>query len=421
MSSDNQNNQSKVNYQKLDNGITLITVNNPAADIISGRFFFSNCGSIVEPLHQSGISNLVSSVIVKGTKNYSALDIADRVESIGASLGADGGTDYFALSLKTVSVDFAPMLELIGEIIQFPTFPDSEVELERKITLQSIRSQKEQPFNVAFHQLRQNMYGDHPYGQSILGTKESVSQLSVEDLHNYHQQYFRPDNMIVSISGRIDEQETFDLVNKTFGNWQPHQQSSQATANVIPKIETKPSHQVITQDTQQSIVILGYQCVAVDDPAYSVLKLLSTYLGNGLSSRLFVELREKRGLAYDISAFFPTRLEPAPFIVYMGTAPENTDIAIEGLSQEVARLSEVKLSDTELQGAKNKFLGQYALGKQTNGAIAQTYGWYESLGLGIDFDLDFPQAIAQVTAEKAQATAQKYLQDPFISIVKPEA
>jgi len=160
--------------------------------------------------------------------------------------------------------------------------------------------------------------------------------------------------------------------------------------------------------------------VAVDDPAYSVLKLLSTYLGNGLSSRLFVELREKRGLAYDISAFFPTRLEPAPFIVYMGTAPENTDIAIEGLSQEVARLSEVKLSDTELQGAKNKFLGQYALGKQTNGSIAQTYGWYESLGLGIDFDHAFPQAIAQVTSEKAQATAQKYLQDPFISIVKPE-
>jgi len=233
MSSDNQNNQSKVNYQKLDNGITLITVNNPAADIISGRFFFSNCGSIVEPLHHSGISNLVSSVIVKGTKNYSALDIADKVESIGASLGADGGTDYFALSLKTVSVDFAPMLELIGEIIQFPTFPDSEVELERKITLQSIRSQKEQPFNVAFHQLRQNMYGDHPYGQSILGTKESVSQLTVEDLHRYHQQYFRPDNMIVSISGRIDEQKVFDLVNKTFGNWQPKQQSSKTTANNV--------------------------------------------------------------------------------------------------------------------------------------------------------------------------------------------
>ncbi len=419
MASDNQK-QSKVNYQKLDNGITLITVNNPAADIISGGFFFSNCGSLVEPLPKSGISNFVSSVIVKGTKNYSALDIADRVESIGASLGADGGTDYFALSLKTVSIDFAPMLELIGEIIQFPTFPDEEVERERKITLQSIRSQKEQPFNVAFHQLRQNMYGDHPYGQSSLGTQASVTQMSADDLRQYHQQYFRPDNLIVSISGRINDQEAFDLVNKNFGSWRPHPQSASAKAIATPKISTNPSHQVITQDTQQSIVILGYQGVEVADPDYSVLKLLSTYLGNGLSSRLFVELREKRGLAYDVSAFFPTRLEPAPFIVYMGTAPENTEIAIEGLSQEVARLSEIKLSETELQGAKNKFLGQYALGKQTNGAIAQTYGWYESLGLGIDFDLEFPQAVAQVTAEAAQATAQKYLQDPFISIVKPE-
>jgi predicted Zn-dependent peptidase len=154
---------------------------------------------------------------------------------------------------------------------------------------------------------------------------------------------------------------------------------------------------------------------------YPVLKLISTYLGNGLSSRLFVELREKRGLAYDVSAFFPTRLDTAPFVTYMGTAPSNTEIAIDGLSSEVARLTKETLSESEIQGAKNKLLGQYALGKQTNSEIAQTYGWYESLGLGIEFDRTFQATIAPITAEQVQEVANRYLSQPYLSIVKPEA
>ena len=410
--------QHQVHRVILPNGIILLVVENQAADLIAGRFFLSNAGSIIENPSQAGISNLVSSVITKGTRKLSALEIAERVESIGASLGADSSTDYFAFSLKTVTADFPEMLELLSQIMQYPSFPDSEVELERKIALQSIRSQKEQPFSVAFDLLRQNLYGQHPYGVSVLGTEESVARLTSEDLKQYHQTYFRPDHLIVSLSGRITKEQAVDLITQVFGDWQIP--STTLAINELPSINTEPSKKVIHQDTQQSIVMLGYRGTAVTDEAYPVLKLLSTYLGNGLSSRLFVELREKRGLAYDVSAFYPTRLELAPFITYMGTAPENTDIAIEGLSKEVERLREVELSDEELQGAKNKLLGQYALGKQTNGEIAQIYGWYECLGLGVDFDLQFPKAISQVTSQMAQEVANTYLKNPFISIVQPE-
>ena len=410
--------QHQVHRVILPNGIILLVVENQAADLIAGRFFLSNAGSIIENPSQAGISNLVSSVITKGTRKLSALEIAERVESIGASLGADSSTDYFAFSLKTVTADFPEMLELLSQIMQYPSFPDSEVELERKIALQSIRSQKEQPFSVAFDLLRQNLYGQHPYGVSVLGTEESVARLTSEDLKQYHQTYFRPDHLIVSLSGRITKEQAVDLITQVFGDWQIP--STTLAINELPSINTEPSKKVIHQDTQQSIVMLGYRGTAVTDEAYPVLKLLSTYLGNGLSSRLFVELREKRGLAYDVSAFYPTRLELAPFITYMGTAPENTDIAIEGLSKEVERLREVELSDEELQGAKNKLIGQYALGKQTNGEIAQIYGWYECLGLGVDFDLQFPKAISQVTSQMAQEVANTYLKNPFISIVQPE-
>ena len=401
----------------LENGITLIVVENQAADIISGRFFLKGAGTIAERSEQAGVAHLVSAVITKGTTNRSAWEIADEIESIGAGLGADAATDYFSLSLKTVSADFPAMVELLSEIMRSPTFPESEVELERKLTLQAIRSQQEQPFNVAFNQLRQLMYPQHPYGISVLGTETSVAALTRDDLLQYHQTYFRPDNLVVSLSGRITPQQAIALITETFGDWNKPDfplPTPQVNSPVL-----NPSQTEIIQDTQQSIVMLGYLGTKVNLDDYPVLKLISTYLGNGLSSRLFVELREKRGLAYDVSAFFPTRLDTAPFITYMGTAPTNTEIAIDGLGSEVERLTREILTEDELQGAKNKLLGQYALGKQTNGEIAQTYGWYEALGLGVEFDNTFQAAIPPITPERVQQVAQKYLAQPYISIVKP--
>ena len=402
----------------LANGITLIVVENQAADIISGRFFFKKAGTIIEKPEQSGLAHLVSAVITKGTKNLSALEIAEKIESIGAGLGADASADYFALSLKTVSADFPTMLELLGEIMRSPVFPESEVELERKLTLQGIKSQKEQPFNVAFNELRQQMYPQHPYGISVLGTETSVANLTRQDLQQYHQTYFRPDNLVISLSGRITQEQGIDLISRVFGDWKNPDTPSPTASVTSPTVN--PNQAEIIQDTQQSIVMLGYLGTNVDNADYPVLKLISTYLGNGLSSRLFVELREKRGLAYDVSAFFPTRLDIAPFITYMGTAPTNTQIAIDGLSTEVERLTKETLNESELQGAKNKLLGQYALGKQTNGEIAQTYGWYETLGLGVEFDRNFQTAIPPITPERIQEVANKYLSKPYISLVKPE-
>lgn len=402
----------------LDNGITLLVVENQAADLIAGRFFIKNAGTIAESRERAGLSHLTAAVITKGTENLSALDIAEKVESIGAGLGADTSTDYFSLSLKTVSADFPSMLRLLGEIMRSPTFPESEVELERKLTIQGIRSQQEQPFNVGFNQLREQIYGRHPYGVSVLGTEASVAELTRRDLQQYRQTYFRPDNLVISLAGRITQSQAVKLISEVFGDWKAPEIALPQTKLELLKVN--PTTAEIIQETQQSIVMLGYLGTTVKNADYATLKLISTYLGNGLSSRLFVELREKRGLAYDVSAFYPTRIEPAPFITYMGTAPTNTEIAIEGLSTEVSRLSEVMLDENELQGAKNKLLGQYALGKQTNGEIAQIYGWYETLGLGVEFDRFFQEQISQVTPQMIQEVAHRYLRQPYISLVKPQ-
>jgi predicted Zn-dependent peptidase len=407
-----------VNRVVLDNGITIVFAENPVADLVAGRIFLKKAGSCWDSPAKVGLSHLLATVIMKGTQYRSSLEIAETVESIGASLGADAASDYWLISLKTVVADFPEILALAAEILRYPTFPKTEVELEKRLVLQSIRSQQEQPFNVAFNQLRQSMYADHPYGSSILGTEESVPTLTQQDLLEYHQAYFRPDNLVISLSGRLNLVTAVNLINDIFGSWEiPHRS---LIAPTLPVLNAQPYPRVTAQDTQQSIIMLGYLGAGVKSEDYAPLKLLSTYLGNGLSSRLFVELREKRGLAYDVSAFYPTRLGSSQFVMYMGTAPDNTAIAVEGLKTEAERLCQQTLVDYELTAAKNKLLGQYALGKQTNGEIAHLFGWYETLGLGLPFDSDFQEQVSQVTAADAQRVAQNYLQSPYLSLVGPE-
>lgn len=401
----------------LDNGIVVITVENPAADIVSGRIFFRT-GSRWEPQEKIGLFHLLSAVITKGTEQLSSLQIADLVESVGASLGAEAASDYFLMNLKTVSADFIDILQLAGQLLRSPTFPEAEVELERRLTIQDIRSQQEQPLSIAFEQLRHAMYHNHPYAYSILGTETSVAQLTRADLQQYHQTYFRPDNMVISLAGRLTLDAAIELVNQVFGDWKAPA-TPLPTLN-LPHISVNPVFHAKPLETQQSIVMLGYLTPAVEDPDYASLKLLSTYLGNGLSSRLFVELREKRGLAYEVSAFYPTRLDMAQFVAYMGTAPDNTAIALDGLRTEVERLCNIQLTDDELIASKNKLLGQYALGKQTNAQLAQVFGWYEILGLGIEFDTKFQKIVNDVTPEMLQQAANQYLTEPYISLVGPE-
>ncbi len=428
----------------LDNGMVVLVWENPAADIIAARIFI-RAGSRWESPQQAGLSHLVSAVLTKGTEQRSSLDIAEQVESVGASLSTDAAPDYFLLSLKTVSADFPAMLQLAAELLRSPSFPQSEIDLERRLTIQAIRSQQEQPFAIAFDQLRQIMYRAHPYALSGLGTEASISQLERADLQRYHQTYFRPDNMVISLSGRIQPEAAIALVKTAFGDWQAP--PTPLPSLNLPAIVTHPTRSAVAQDTQQSIVMLGYlapsvtgEAVVANDrgngdapsPAtatltphaatlqdYTALKLLSSYLGNGLSSRLFVELREKRGLAYEVSAFYPTRLHPAQFVVYMGTAPENTAIALDGLKTEVDRLRTHPFSPAALQAVKDKILGQHALGKQTNAQIAQTFGWYETVGLGVEFDAQFQQQVVATTVEATDAVAHQYLTEPYVSLVGP--
>ncbi|MCS7031045.1 MAG: insulinase family protein [Gloeomargarita sp. SKYG116] len=401
---------------RLDNGLTLVVVDNPAADIVAARLFLRP-GMLAELPHQWGLNHLLAATLTKGTQRRSAQDIALAVESLGASLGTEAAPDYFVLGLKAVTGDFPELFELASELWRLPTFPDPEVALERELTLQNLRLQQEQPFHLAYDQLRRTLYPHHPYSVSTLGTLESVRNLTPEDLRAYHQRYFCPAHTVVSICGRVEPERVRAWVERCFADWSAPAVDWQPPPVPTPEPPVAPLRTI--RPTQQSLVMLGYPGPAVHSADYPAMKLLSTYLGNGLSSRLFVELREKQGLAYDVSAFYPTRWQPAPFGVYLGTAAANTRLALVKLAAEMQRLLAEPLPEAELLTARSKLLGQYALGKQTNAQIAQLLGWYEVLGLGADYDFLFPQLIRQLTPEHLWRAAQRYLRHPWVSLVGP--
>ncbi len=400
----------------LTNGLEILVIPNPTVDIVSTRFFFKS-GSRQET--KPGVAHLLTALLTKGTEQYSSMELAHKVESIGAMLGADSNPDYTIVFTKSLSEDFPVLLDLTTQLLYEATFPEEQLELERKNTLQSIRSQQERPFTVAYNQFRTALYGDHPYAYPDLGTEESVNSITREDLISFYKTYFRPDNAVFVVVGPVEPEQVVVLAEKLLSHWS----APDAPISVRPLIQTALASALSLreiQPTQQSTVLVGYEAVGIASPDFPILKLIGTYLGSGLSSRLFTELREKRGLAYEVSAFFPTRVDTSHFVTYIGTAPENAETCEEGLQNETQRLCDLLLSDEELRVAKNKVIGQHALGKQTNSQIAQLVGTYEAIGVGADFDKTYIQAVEAVTREAIQAVAQRTFRNPIISLVGPE-
>jgi predicted Zn-dependent peptidase len=406
----------RIHETLLTNGLKVLVVPNPVVDIVSFRFFVRS-GAREQTL--PGIAHLVGALLTKGSERHSSLELAGKVEALGAFLGADSNPDYMLVSAKSLGEDFPTVLALAAELLHGAIFPEAELELERRVTLQALRSQQERPVTVAYNQLRAALYGDHPYAFSDLGTEWGVGSLTREDLNAFYRTHFRPDNTVFVAVGPLEPERVLRLIEEHLGAWSaPH-----APLLRRPLLEgslgrSQKLRQV--QPTQQSTVMIGYEAAAVRSEDFPALKLIGAYLGNGLSSRLFTELREKRGLAYEVSAFYPTRLDRSHFVAYIGTAPDNTRTCEEGLRFETERLAEAALCDEEVETARSKLLGQYALGKQTNSQIAQLLGWYEALGLGVGFDEEYIRTLGAVAATDLREVARRYFHSPVVSLVGPE-
>jgi predicted Zn-dependent peptidase len=403
--------------RSLPNGARLIVKRNPSNRILAIQCFF-RVGSYVERREENGVTNLVCHAMLKGTNKRSALQIAETMEAIGGEVDASAAEDFAEVSTISTVEDLDTALDVLRDVIIHPTFPPDEVEKERNVILAAIRQEEDSSSQYAYRNFRGLLYEGHPYALSVLGTSQTVRTITPKQIAEFHRDYFTAPNMLVVIVGDVDADQMAGKVSRAFADMPVRQKERMLVSKQFrPRLRTK----VLNKEIEQAFIIIGFVTDRATSQDYVPLKVASAILGTGasVSSRLFVRLRDRRGLAYAVGSSMPPLADKTHFFAYIGTKPESVDEAREGLIEVVRGLATEPIPAEELERAKNHLIGQFRIAHQRNSNQAHFLGIYETVGLGAQFDEQYCGQIKKVTAAQVQAVAKKYFTQPATTILRP--
>lgn len=407
----------EIKMYTLDNGVRLIFKPTTANNILAISCLI-DIGAAQESPEKSGLTNFTQTLLRKGTQKRTAEEIALELESLGASMGDETYEDFAEVSAVATVGDVEKIIELMADVLFQPSFPPEEIEKERRNILDGIRLSEDNSFYFTYKHFKRLLYGDqHPYGRPVEGTPETVSQITRDDIVNFHKKYYLPSNMILSVVANIEEKKLLRLIKQYFP---PESPVPPPKFLVDKRSKSRYTIETKQKDVEQGFILLGYITCDVTDKDYLPLKVTSAIIGEGMSSRLFVQLRDKLGLAYSVGCGMPTRKLRSHFFCWIGTKPETIELAKNKILEEIEKLKTEPISDDELKRAKNYIIGRYLLDHQTNLRQSWYLGWYELLGLGVKYDELYPQLIEQVTAEEVRQVACKYFTQPAIEILSPK-
>lgn len=371
-------------------------------------------GTAVEPMEKAGVTRLMTSVLFKGTKARSALQFAQAVESLGASLDAGAQEDYWEISGQVTTDRFPAFFSLFQEVLFQPSFPEDEVKKERAAHLNDIRAAKEQIFTVAYERLQKELFPNHPYGRPEDGEEASVSSLTREDLVARHLSAVNPKGAVLVTVADIPAKDLAPLVESLAAHWP-------AAPAVLagPGPVSYPAGAVLAEEPhpfEQSYFMMAYPAPAFGAPDYAVVKVLNAWLGAGMSSPLFMKVREEKGLAYEVASYFPSNRDGSAFIVYAGMEPSSLELAQDRASGVLAEAVKSAPTVEELASAKRYIRGHFAMDHQTNGRMAWYLGFYQIMGKGWAYDARYPEDVEKVTSEDVHRVAQKLFGHPPIVV-----
>lgn len=406
----------RLEQRELPGGCPLWLLHRPGPAILSAKLWLRG-GSSGDPAGQRGAAQLLAGVLSRGCGDLSGEALADLVEGCGAGLRCEAGEDGTLISLKCASDDAADLLPLLLQMARRPWLVDDQIALERQLNLQTLQRQREDPFQLCHDQLRRQLYGNGPYGHDPLGVEEDLRDLGRPQLRKLAGDLGRSGTVLV-LAGSIPERvEELLLAGLGDASWScraptvaggPHGSGTAGLASC-------------TDETEQLVLMLGATTVPLGHPLGLALRLLHCHLGVGMSSRLFVALREEQGLAYDVGVHHPARLGDAPFVLHLSSSSERAAEATRQLLDEWLRLLEQLLSDEELALALAKFRGQEALGRQTCSQLADRLSLVLGHGLPADFaDRSLSEA-GQLRPDDLQAAARQLLARPSLSLCGPTA
>ncbi|GCE26023.1 peptidase M16 [Dictyobacter alpinus] len=389
-------------YHKLPNGIELIGQRMPSLSSIS--FGFQLDAAVVhEPADKQGLAHLFEYMLFQGTKTKDARALNEAFESLGARKGASTSLETAMVWGQIVNTKFDTTLNLFRDILLTPTFPREELDQMRNLVLQEIRRRDDEPMSRIFELVRANFYKGTALSRLVLGTDEDVRKLQRQDLRDFWQARYQPNNVLFSIAGNFDWEHVVERVQDLFGDWQGEAPPS---GEQLPNPQQSVSLEF--REGKQEHIGMMVPFPNYTDPDYYAALVVSEVLGGSMASRLFVEVREKRGLVYSVSAGLAGNKHIGALRIYAGTTPEQGHECLEVIINELRKLEQDGITADELERAKVQLKSENVMRGEGSGsrmsAILRSW-WYEQRLQTIQ---EVKDAIDAVTQEQVLRVLKRY-------------
>lgn len=351
----------KTVYQKtvLPNGVRVITEEIDYVRSVSIGLWVG-AGSRDEREGNEGISHFIEHMLFKGTKNRTAKELAESLESVGGQLNAFTTKEFTCFYAKVLDENLDLSIDVLSDMFFNSLFDAKEIEKEKKVVIEEIKMYEDSPDELIHDLFSEYVWNDHPLGKPILGTEESIRGLSREKILDYLSHHYAPDNLVVAVAGKINHEDVLKKLTPIFGEFK---RGGKRVLEGTPKEQAIQRYN--TKDTEQMHLIIGVPGLGQDDEDIYPMHIFNNILGGGLSSRLFQEIREQRGLAYSVYSYHSTYVDTGMFAIYAGTTPSNTQEVVECILAELQEMRSKGITADELAKTKAQIKGSLYLGLES--------------------------------------------------------
>jgi predicted Zn-dependent peptidase len=400
----------------LGNGLRIITEYVPGVRSVSFGIWVA-AGSRDEPARQMGSAHYLEHLLFKGTRKRSALEISAAIEAVGGDLNAFTTKEYTCYYARVLDRDVELAIDVVCDVVTDALIDTPDVEAERGVILEEIAMHDDEPSDMVHDAFAQQMFGDTPLGRPILGTIETIEGLQASAIRRFYRERYLPGNMVVAVAGNIDHAKVVRLVRKAF---------NEVDEGVVRKRSLRPvaplaaSSAVVPRATEQANLVLGVPGLPRSDERRYAMAVLATALGGGMSSRLFQEVREKRGLAYSVYAYSQGFIDAGLFGVYVGCLPGKINTVLDVCRQTLLDVATHGITEPEFLRGKGQVSGATVLGQEDTGARMTRIAKSELHGEPL---LDIPELLARIDAVRPSDVRELandlLLADPTLTVVGP--
>jgi predicted Zn-dependent peptidase len=342
----------------LANGLTVLSESMPGVRSVALGAWV-RAASLHESADKMGISHMLEHMVFKGTARRSAKELALALETLGGSLDAYTAREHTAYQAKVLDEHLPQAADVLADLIFRPTLRASDLALERKVVLEEISTVDDTPDDLVFELHNSRLWGSHPYGYSILGTRETVAAMDDSDLRALHSRAYHPEQIVVAAAGNVEHDTLLDTLESA--GWADVPRGGLPTLRSPAPIVQPPGAVHFERDTAQTHIVIGSSVFAHSDPRRYAMSMIGMLFGGGMSSRLFQRIREELGLAYSVYSFQSFHEDSGVHGVYVGTTPESARSAVDAINAEMELLAAQGLSEEDLTAGKSQLKGQITL------------------------------------------------------------